>query len=132
MIDVETMNSFTLFHSSLIGLLCNYYLFQITCKIKLPNTAHICIFKILILILLLRECLITNERRCRFKLLILTKENNGHKTNSSTAQSGSILTYCSNLFSHMASSSLALRAIVTHAAQQKLSLAFASIPDVDT
>lgn len=58
------------------------------------------------------------------------KRDGGSEANSSITHSGNISTYCSNLFSHMASSSLALGAIVTHAAQQKLSPPLTSIPDL--
>lgn len=65
-------------------------------------------------------------------LLYFRKREGGGEANSSITHSGNISTYCGNLFSHMASSSLALEAIVTHAAQQKLSPPLASIPDVAT
>lgn len=128
------------FHSSLIEMLRNYQLHKITGKInsvsfQIQRAFAFLIQRqadILIRILLLWGCLITKECRCGFEPHTSEHGKAGVKLNSIVTHSGNISTYCSNLFSHMASSSLALGAIVTHAAQQKLSLPPVSIPDADT
>lgn len=118
-------------------MLRNYQLYKITGKInfQIQRAFAFLIHRqadILIVMLLLCQCLIAKECRCGFGPHISAHGEAGVKLNSIVTRSGNISTYCSNLFSHMASSSLALGAIVTHAAQQKLSLPIVSIPDADT